>query len=166
MKYVSISKNKYAAMLATLFGVLTVVFLVISTLDLFFRGIFEVLALACAVVVIQIAQRNLMSYYEYILDPSDELLTYNRLTVIQVVGRRKTSVFTAPLTNLTEVIPYTKMKNIEKEYGKIGKKMSFCPDIKPKESCLIIFEDGEELTILRLQCGSDFMAALEERKGI
>lgn len=166
MKYTSISKNKKAIIVATLFGVLTVVLLVISTLNLFFRGIFEVLALACAVVVIQIAQRYLMSYYEYILDPSDELLTYNRLTVIQVVGKRKTSVFTAPLTNLTEVIPYTKMRNIEKEYGKIGKKMSFCPDIFPSESCLLIFEDCEELTMLRLQCGSEFMSALEERKGI
>ena len=166
MKYTSISKNKNAAIVATLFGVLTVVLLVISTLNLFFRGILEVLALASAVVVIQIAQRYLMSYYEYILDPSDELLTYNRLTVIQVVGKRKTSVFTAPLSNLSKVVSHTKMKNIEKEYGKIGKKMSFCPDINPKESCLLIFEEEDELTILRLQCGADFMTALEERKGI
>ncbi len=165
MKYTSISKNKYAAMFATLFGTLTVVFIVVSTLDLFFRGIFEVLALACAVTVIQIVQRYLMSYYEYILDPSDELTTYNRLTVIQVVGKRKTSLFTIPLSNLTDVIPYKKMKTVEKEYGKIGKKMSFCPDMFPKESCLLIFEDGDELIILRLQCDVRFMFALEERKG-
>ena len=165
MKYVSVSKNKYAALFATLFGVLTVVFLVISTLNLFIRGIFELLALSCAVTVIQIAQRYLMSYYEYILDPSDELLTYNRLTVIQVVGKRRTSIYTAPLSNLSDAIPYKKMKIVEKEYGKIGKKMSFCPDMFPKESILLIFEDGEELAILRLQCGSDFMSALNERKG-
>ena len=165
MKYVSISKNKYAAMFATLFGVLTVVFLVISTLDLFFRGVFEVIAIACAVTVIQIVQRYLMSYYEYILDTSDEILTYNRLTVIQVVGKRRTSVYTVPLAALTDVVPYKKMKTVEKEYGKIGKKMSFCPDMFPKESCLLIFEDGDELTILRLQCDVRFMFALEERKG-
>ena len=166
MKYVSISKNKNAVLFATLFGVLTVIFLVIATLDLFMRGIFEVLALVSAVTVIQIAQRNLMSYYEYILDPSDELLSYNRLTVVQVVGKRKTSLFTLPLTKLTDVIPYKRMKEVEKEYGKIGKKMSFCPDIFPKESCILIFENGDELVILRLQCGAEFMSALEERKGV
>ena len=166
MKYTSTSKNKYAVLFATLFSALTVIFLVIATLNFFIRGIFEVLALACAVTVIQIAQKNLMSYYEYILDPSDELTTYNRLTVIQVVGKRRTSLFTAPLSNLTEVIPYKKMKLIEKEYGRIGKKMSFCPDIFPKESILLVFEEGEELSILRLQCGSEFMTALSERKGI
>ncbi len=166
MKYVSISKNKNAVLFATLFGVLTAIFLVISVLDFFMRGIFEVLALSCAVVVIQIAQRYLMSYYEYILDPTDELISYNRLTVIQVVGKRKTSLYTAPLSNLSEVIPYKKMKKVEKEYGKIGKKLSFCPDIFPKESCLLIFEDGNELTILRLQCGAEFMSAIGERKGV
>lgn len=166
MKYVSISRNKTAVLFATLFGVLTVAFLIISTFDLFFRGVFEVIALACAVVVIQIAQRYLMSYYEYILDPSDELLTYNRLTVIQVVGKRRTSLYTAPLSTLCEVMPYKKMKAVEKEYGKIGRKMSFCPDMLPKESCILVFEDGDELTILRLQCGAEFMAAIEERKGV
>ncbi len=165
MKYTSTSKNKYAALFATLFGVLTVVFLVISTLGFFIRGIFELLALACAVTVIQIAQRYLMSYYEYILDPADELLTYNRLTVIHVVGQRRTSLYTVPLAGLKDVIPYKKMRKVEKEYGKIGKKMSFCPDMFPKESCLLIFEDGDELVILRLQCDVRFMFVLEERKG-
>ena len=166
MKYVSVSKNKYAVMFATLFSVLTVAFLVVSALDLLFRGIFEVIALACAVTVIQIAQKYLMSYYEYILDPSDELLDYNRLTVIQVVGKRRTSIYTAPLSCLTAVMPYKKMKTVEKEYGKIGKRMSFCPDMFPKESCLLVFEDGDELAILRLQCGAEFMSALNERKGV
>ena len=166
MKYVSLSKNKYAVIFATLFGALTAVFLIIATLNFFIRGIFEVLALASAVTVIQIVQKHLLSYYEYILDPSDEMLTYNRLTVIQVVGNRRTSLFTAPLSTMTEVMPYKKMKLIEKEYGKIGKKMSFCPDMFPKESLVLIFEDGEELSILRLQCGADFLSALSERKGI
>ncbi|MBO5040307.1 MAG: hypothetical protein J6D09_04330 [Clostridia bacterium] len=166
MKYVSLSKNKYAALFATLFSALTVVFIFLSTLGLLFRGIFEAFALAGAVTVIQIVQRYLMTYYEYILDPADELLTYNRLTVIQVVGKRRTSVYTVPLANLSAVIPYKKMKTVEKEYGKVGKKMSFCPDMFPKESCLLIFEDGNELTLLRLQCGGDFMSAIEERRGV
>lgn len=166
MKYTSVSKNKYAVAFATGFGVLTVAFLIVSTLDFLFRGVFEVIALACAVTVIQIVQKYILSYYEYILDPSDELLTYNRITVIQVIGKRRTSLYTAPLSNLTDVIPYKKMKTVEKEYGKIGKKMSFCPDMFPKESCLLVFEDGEELSIIRLQCGGEFMSALNERKGV
>ncbi|MBQ7779560.1 MAG: hypothetical protein IJ404_03610 [Clostridia bacterium] len=166
MKYVSLSKNKYAALFATLFSALTIVFIFLSTLGLLFRGIFEALALASAVAVIQIVQRYLMTYYEYILDPSDELLTYNRLTVIQVTGKRRTSIYTVPLATLTEAIPYKKMKTVEKEYGKIGKKMSFCTDMFPKESCLLIFEDGNELTLLRLQCGTEFLSEIEKRKGV
>ena len=165
MKYTSVSKNKNAVIVATVFGVLTVILLVISMFDFFFRGVFEILAIASAITVIQIAQRYLMCYYEYILDPENELTSHNRLTVIQVVGKKKTSLFTVPLAYLKGVIPYKKMKAVEKEYGKIGKKMSFCPDIRPKESCLAIFEDGDELVLLRLQCDGEFMAELEERKG-
>jgi histone acetyltransferase (RNA polymerase elongator complex component) len=96
-----------------------------------------------------------------------ELTVYvKKGNVSKAVGQKKTSLYTAPLSNLTEVIPYKKMRAVEKEYGKIGKKMSFCPDMFPKESILLVFEDGDELTILRLQCGSDFMSALKERKGI
>jgi hypothetical protein len=166
MKYVSLSKNKYAALFATIFSALTVVSIYLSTLGPFFGGIFGVLTLAGAVTVIQIVQRYLMTYYEYILDPADELLTYNRLTVIQVVGKRRTSVYTVPLAGLSAAIPYKKMKTVEKEYGKVGKKLSFCPDMFPKESCLLVFEDGSDLTLLRLQCGVEFTSAIEERKGI
>lgn len=166
MKYVSLSKNKYAALFATLFSALTVIFIFLSTLGLLFRGIFEALALASAVAVIQIVQRYLMTYYEYILDPADELITYNRLTVIQIIGKRRTSVYTVPLANLSATIPYKKMKTVEKEYGKIGKKLSFCTDMFPKESCLLIFEDGNELILLRLQCGAEFLSEIEERKGV
>lgn len=166
MKYVSLSKNKYAALFATVFSAFTVVFIFLSTLGLLFRGIFETFALASAVAVIQIVQRYLMSYYEYILDPADEILTYNRLTVIQVSGKRRTSVYTVPLAQLSDVLPYKKMRAVEKEYGKVGKKMSFCTDMFPKESYLLIFEDGDELTLLRLQCGSEFLAAINERMGV
>lgn len=166
MKYVSLSKNKYAALFATLFSALTVIFIFLSTLGLFFRGIFEALALASAVAVIQIVQRYLMTYYEYILDPADELITYNRLTVIQIIGKRRTSVYTVPLATLTEALPYKKMKTVEKEYGKIGKKLSFCTDMFPKESCLLVFEDGNELILLRLQCGAEFLSEIEKRKGV
>ena len=79
MKYVSLSKNKYAALFATLFSALTVVFIFLSTLGLLFRGIFEAFALAGAVTVIQIVQRYLMTYYEYILDPADCLKAIRRV---------------------------------------------------------------------------------------
>ncbi len=166
MKYVSIRKNKYAVYFTAGFGVLFAIAAVLSTLNLFVRGIFELLAVIFVVTMIQIWQRYLMSYYEYILDPDDELIEHNRLTVVQVVGKRRTSVYTVPLSGLDEVIPYEKMRSIEKKYGKIGKKMSFCADMLPKESYLLIFENEDDLVLIRLQCDAAFLSSIKERAGI
>lgn len=166
MKYVSVRKNGISLFLCLMFSVLAFASLGLSMGGVWIKSIWQLSAMICAVVAIQIAQKHLLSSYEYILDPSDELLTHNRLTVIRTVGKNRSSLYTVPLSSLTSVIPYKKMRKVEKEYGKIGKKFSFCSDIHPKESCLLIFEDSDELTIIRLQCDEAFMNALSDRRGI
>lgn len=166
MKYVSVRKNKASAFLSATFIVLALSFFALSRIDLWMKSIFELLMLIFLLAAIQISQRYLFSGYEYILDPEDELTVYNRLTVIRTVGKRRTALFTVPLSSLSHIIPYKKMRKVKKEYGKIGTKLSFCPDIFPKESCILIFEDENELTLVRLQCDITFSEQIEKRIGI
>lgn len=166
MKYVSVRKNKASAFLSATFIVLALSFFALSRIDLWDKSIFELLMLIFLLAAIQISQRYLFSGYEYILDREDELTVYNRLTVIRTVGKRRTALFTVPLSSLSHIIPYKKMRKVKKEYGKIGTKLSFCPDIFPKESYLLVFEDGDQLTLVRIECNSAFADEIEKRLGI
>ncbi len=165
MKYTSIRKNGKALVLVFALGLSAFVCIALAVLGVWLRGLLEAAALLIGVAMIQIWQRHLITYYEYIIDPADEVTVRNRLTVVQVVGKRRTSLYTVPLSSLSAVTPYRKMRKVEREYGKIGKKMSFCTDISPKESYLLVFESEGVLTLLRLQCGAEFASALEERSG-
>ncbi len=165
MKYTCVRKNNMAAFFISVMALLGVLSVFLSFSGIWSRGFFEFLALVFGVVIIFILQKYIMSYYEYILDTDEDVESYNRLTVIQVMGKRRTSLYTAPLSSLTAVIPYRKMRKVEKEYGKVGAKMSFCADILPKESYLLVFEDGNELALVRLQCDGRFASKIEERAG-
>ena len=166
MKYVSVRKNSAAAFLTATFAVLALSSFAVSTTGWWIRSVFELISLVFIVVAIQISQKHLLSGYEYILDLEHELTLYNRLTVIRTVGKRRTSLFTVPLSSLSHIIPYKRMRRVEKEYGKIGTKLSFCSDIFPKESYLLVFEDENELTLVRLQCDPAFAEQIEKRIGI
>lgn len=165
MKYICKSQNGVARLLCATFGILAALCVSLALLDVWYRSVFELFAMAFIVAAIQIAQRNILSSYEYILDPDADLLKYNRLTVIRTVGNRRGSVYTVPLSSLSRVVPYKRMRKIEKEIGKQAKKHSFCADIFPKESVVLIFEYEGEAVLIRLQCGEEFKRELEKRAG-
>ncbi len=165
MKYVCKGQNGVAKLLTATFGILAVLCVSFALADIWYKSIFELLAMAFTVTAIQIAQRNILSQYEYILDCDADLLKYNRLTVIRIVGKRRTSIYTIPLSSLKSVVPYKRMGKIEKEMGKKAKKHSFCADIFPKESVVLIFEYDGEAVLIRLQCGEEFKKELEKRAG-
>ncbi len=166
MKYVSVRKNKASVFLIATFIVLALSFFALSRIDPWVKGIFELLMLIFLLAAIQISQKYLFSGYEYILDREDELTFYNRITVIRTVGKSRTSVFTLPLSSASGIIPYKKTKKVRKEYGKIGAKISFCPDIFPKESYLLLFENNDKLTLMRIECDRAFADEIEKRIGI
>lgn len=166
MRYFATRKKHTATVLALLLLAAAFIFSCLAALPVGWKGLFQVLTLASLVAMIQIAQRYLLSGYEYILDPSEELLTYNRLTVIRVVGQRRTSVFMTPLSSLTQVIPYRKLSEVKKEFGCIGTRMDFSADLLPPVSYLLLFEVHGEQSLVRLQCDETFAEALRERAGI
>ena len=166
MKYVSVRKNKASACLVATLIVFALSSFAISRIDLWAKSMFELLMLIFLMAAIQISQRYLFSGYEYILDREDELTSYNRITVVRTVGKNRTSVFTLPLSSVSYVIPYKKARKIQKEYGRIGAKISFCPDIFPKESYQLVFENNDRLTLTRIECDSAFASEIEKRLGI
>lgn len=166
MTYCAQRKKNTAIIFCVLFFILAAACGVLSALGIGWRSVWQILLAACLVTVIQITQRYLLSGYEYILDPLDEINVYNRITVIRVQGERRTSVFTVPLTNLTAVERYCGMKKLKAKYGRISAKMNFCPDMRPKESYAMMFEVNGVLTAVRIQCGADFASELEKRMGV
>lgn len=165
MKYIAKRKNTAGIFLACTLGMIILVLVTLISFNVPFRSIFELCAMFAAVGLIQICQRHIFSSYEYILDSSDELLSHNRITVVKVVGKKRTSLFTLKLALLTAVEPYSSKKKLKKKYGKKASFYNFAVDISPKESYLLIFEHDGEASILRLQCDAEFKNELENRAG-
>ncbi len=164
MTYRAERKKKTALTLTLLLLAAAVACGVISGLGLGWKSLWQIAMMIALVAVIQITQRYLLSDYEYILDAMEDVLTYNRLTVIRTVGQRRTSVFTVPLASLTEVIPYRKAEALKAEFGTPSQRMDFCPDLFPPESYLLLFETNGEMTAVRLQCDIAFAEELKKRK--
>ena len=166
MTYFSTRTKATATVLTVILFITAGVCACLERLNLGYNGLFSVLMMASLVAMIQIAQRYLLSGYEYILDPEEDLLRYNRLTVIRIVGKRRTSLFTIPLASLTRVIPYRKNRKVQEEFGKVTSRMDFSADLFPPESYLLFFEIHGELTTVRLQCDATFAEELMRRAGI
>ena len=164
MTYLSVRKRNTATVVSILLLVAAAACGVISGLGFGFKSLWQILMMACLVALIQISQRYLLSGYEYILDPLDEILTHNRLTVIRTVGKRRTSVFTMPLASLTAVMPYVSLKALIEEKGRPAQRMDFCPDLFPPESYWLLFEAYGEMTAVRLQCDAAFADELKKRE--
>ena len=166
MKYCAKRNKGTATVLAVMLRILAAVCACFSSLGWGWTGIWQILMLICVVTVIQIGQRYILSGYEYIVDSLEDLLTYNRLTVIRTVGERRTSVFAEPLSGLVGVIPYRKTKALIAEYGRPVRRMDFCPDLFPFESYLLLFEVNGALSVVRLQCDAAFAEELTKRMGV
>ena len=166
MTYVCLRQRATAKVCCLLLFAAALLTGIFSSLELGPKGIWQILMVASLVAIIQISQRYLLSGYEYILDPMEEILLHNRITVIRTQGKRRTSIFTVPLKNLTAVISYVKYKKLKEEYGEISERMNFCADMFPSESYLLLFEVNDKISAVRLQCGADFAEELKKRAGV
>lgn len=166
MKYVCVRKNKVAVLVCGTLIVLVLAAVTLASLGVWIRGIFEAVAMLLGVAAIQVAQRYMFSSYEFVLDPDDELINRNRLTVIRVAGQNRTSLVTLPMSSLIAVKPYVKRKKLKEEIGGITASYSFCTDMLPSESYILVFDFGGENTVLRLQCDKKFASELEKRMGV
>ena len=166
MKYVCKRENGAAVLICASLVVGILVTVTLASFNVWIRGIWELAAMLLAVAAIQVSQRNIFSSYEYIVDPDDELIYRNRITVIRTAGEKRTSLFTLGLNSLVAVIPYEDRKKLKKEYARPKSRYSYCTDIFPKESFILVFENDGESAFVRLQCGKCFAKELEKRMGV
>ena len=166
MKYICKRSNGVVIIVTATLVTAILGFVTLASFGVLFRGIWEIAAMILGVAAIQVSQKHLFSYYEYITDPDDELLHRNRITVIRVAGRNRTSLFTLSLKGLVAVVPYKDRKKLKKEYGIPKARYSYCTDILPKESYILVFENGDESAFVRVQCDKDFAEMLENRMGV
>ena len=166
MRYHSVRKKATATVGAIILLLLIIVCGGASALGWGKAEFWQMMMLAFAWMFILVVQRYLSASYEYILDPLEDILSYNRLTVIRIMGKRRRSVLVQPLGELVRVIPYCKTKALVTEYGRPIKRLNLCPDVFPEESYLLLFEINGELMTVRLQCDAPFAKALRERAGV
>ena len=57
-------------------------------------------------------------------------------------------------------------KKLKEEDGTPKAKYSYCTDILPKESCILVFGDAEEAVFVRIQCDKEFVLGIEKRMGV
>lgn len=169
MKYVCKRENALAFVICA--GTTFIAF-GLAALGIVFEGLFRVFELISMLLLFYTAglfQKHVISSYEYILDGEDELLSYNRITVVRAASQKKTSLVCTSLKFLTYALPEKDAKGLKKElkkkYGKI-KILSFCTDIRPKNRAVLVFEYENECVLMRLQCGEDFISEIEKRAGV
>ena len=166
MKHICKRNNGVAILVTATLVTLILVFVALASFDVWIRGIWEISAMLLGVVAIQISQKHLFSSYEYIIDPSDEIIYRNRITVIRVAGQKRTSLFTLGLASLCAVEPYRERKKLKKEFNCPKVRYSYCTDILPKESYVLVFENDGETAFVRIQCDNDFASELQKRMGV
>lgn len=169
MKYVSKRENALAFVICV--GTTFIAF-ILAALGIVFKEylrLFELASMLMLFFTISIFQKHVISSYEYILDSEDELVFYNRITVIRAAAKKKTSLVCTSLKFLTNALPEKEAKSLKKElkkkYGKI-KTLSFCTDIKGKKRAILVFEYENECVLMRLQCDGDFISEIEKRAGV
>ena len=127
------------------------------------RAFWQIMAAGTAVAGIQLTQRYLLSAFEYILTPDDELAERNTLTVVRIQGKKRTV-----LGNLSLAFPCTLEKDltvrqIEKKHGRVSRIFNFLADIAPAHEYGLLVEFREETVLCRLQCSEQFAEALRIR---
>lgn len=166
MTYICPRTRGTAKVVCLLLFVLATVAGAFSSLGIGWRGIWQLIMFGAIVAVVYVSQRFLLTGYEYILDPHDEIFSHNRITVIRTQGKKRIQVVTLSLKNLTGVIPYMKYRDLCKKYGRPSVRMSLCADMFPKDSFILLFETNGELSAVRLQCCKDFADELSSRAGV
>lgn len=166
MIYLAKRQNGKALFLMLLLSAGILLCAAFSLMGLPFRPLWQGGMMLFLVLLIQLGQRYLFCRYEYILDPEEELLLHNRLTVVQVLRGRRRILYTVPLTTLTDVIPCGKRKTVVAKYGTVKAWVNLCADLRPKISYRLLWEDNDALVAVRLQCDEAFAEKLRERAGL
>ncbi len=166
MEYVAIRKRATPLVLGALLLVTAAVCGSFAALGWGPRGMFQILAVGCLAALLTLGQRCRASAYRYLLDPWEEIPEHNRLTVVRAVGEKRYPVLQLPLAGLREVIPYCSLRKLIASHGRPSHRLDVCADLFPSRSYWLLFEHGDELTAVRLQCDGAFAEEIRARAGV
>ena len=117
MTYVCPRTRGTAKVVCVILLILATVTGVFSSLGIGWKGLWQLIMFGAIVGVVYVSQRYLLTGYEYILDPHEEIFIRNRITVVRTQGKKRIPVVTLSLKNLTGVIPYMKYRDLREKYG-------------------------------------------------
>ena len=166
MTYVCPRTRGTAKVVCVLLFILAAVTGVFSSLGIGWKGLWQLIMFGAIVGVVYVSQRYLLTGYEYILAPHEEIFIRNRITVVRTQGKKRIPVVTLSLKNLTGVIPYMKYRDLREKYGSPSVRMSLCADMFPRESYILLFETNGELSAVRIQCDKNFSEEIASRAGV
>lgn len=127
------------------------------------RALWQVAAAGAAAAGIQLTQRYLLSAYEYILTPDEELAERNTLTIVRIQGNRRTVLGNLSLALPCDLEKDMTVRQIEKKHGRVGRIFNFLADIAPAHEYGLLVDFREEVILCRLQCSESFAEALRLR---
>lgn len=145
--------------------VMSVVFLMLGAGE---KYIWQFVFAVSFVLLSQLSLRYLMTCYEYILTPPDELHISNQLTIVKVMGKKRSVLCNISLYNVDEAILITNRKEYIKKYKKSisktkGTKYNFCIDMFPEKFCILKLSSEYEEAYALIQCSDSFFLEMRSR---
>ncbi len=116
--------------------------------------VFQLLFLACAVGIIYFFSRYIAVSYTYTISYEQ-----NAFIVVQRKGRRLVTLCRLDLSALYRVRPYEADDETERKHTN---RYQFCVSMRPPESTLLFFDDGEHIVSIRVEIDDVFFKTLSD----
>lgn len=164
MQFIPQRQNRSAQIAVFLLFFLALLGMLLSRYAPAYPGIWQLLALGCAVAAILLTQKYLVTAYLYILTPLDELYRTNTFSVIRTMGKKRTTVAKINLNHLIALLPAGDTDRYLREQGlRTAERATFCTDLFPPNAWTLIAESGEDLVAVTIQDTEGLIEELNRR---
>ena len=147
------------AICATLFAIAATL-VILSALKIGWNLGEQIGALLCIVIGIEITTRYLMTEYEYRLNGEGE---QSEMAVIKRGGSRELTVCHFDFSTVMTVQRRGKLREMERKYGRIHTRYSYCVNMRSPDRAWIYFTFNEKRVLLEIEANEVFFAELQRR---
>lgn len=164
MQFFPQRKTHSAQIAVLLLFSLTLLGMLLSRYAPSYPGIWQLLALGCAVAAILLTQKYLVTSYRYILTPPDELHRMNTFSVLRTMGKKRTTVAKINLNRVIALLPAGETDRFLREKGlRTAERATFCADLFPPNAWTLIAESGDDLVAVTIQDTEGLIEELNRR---
>jgi len=136
MQYKVKKEPKAAYVIATVSGLMSVMFMYVSTLGGANMLLNQLIMLFCGALCVYVLIRYAISDYVYVI--SDE--APYKFEIVKVSGQLPKTLVVIDMSGKDYLLPLKKGEKIPEKIGKIAKKENFCSNLFPKQKYLYVFE--------------------------